>query len=75
MKKQETGVDWIPISKDQPKTDGRYLTTTMYEEVHCDNWLDSSFNRTETVIAWAPMPEPYKWGQEKDWQNDGKKEG
>jgi len=59
---EKAGIGWIPISKDQPKTDGRYLTTNMFEEVYVDYWCDGGFfDRTETIIAWAPMPEPYRW--------------
>ena len=51
---------WIPISEMCPKENGYYLTTTIYKEVYCDHWTDDRFDRTETVIAWMPLPEPYK---------------
>lgn len=51
---------WIPVSERLPKENGYYLTTTMYHKVYCDYWEEDRFNRTEAVIAWMPLPEPYK---------------
>lgn len=51
---------WIPVSDKVPECDGYYLTSTVYGEVYCDYWSDDHFNRTETVLAWVPLPEPYK---------------
>lgn len=52
---------WIPVSERLPEETGEYLTTTMYGDVFCDYWQSCNFNRTEMVIAWMPMPEPWKW--------------
>lgn len=51
--------EWTPISIDRPKSDGYYLTTSMYMGVYCDYWSEDHFDRTETVIAWMPLPVPY----------------
>ena len=51
---------WIPISKKHPEDSGLYLTTTMYGEVYADYWNGINFDRTELVIAWMPLPEPYR---------------
>lgn len=51
---------WIPVSERLPEENGYYLTTTMYHEVYCDFWVEDRFNRTEAVIAWMPLPKPYK---------------
>lgn len=51
---------WIPVSERLPEKDGCYLTTTMYKQVYCDYWNGDYFDRTETVIAWMPLPSPYK---------------
>ena len=51
---------WIPCSKRLPFDAGYYLTTTTYNEVFCDYWNLNEWNRTEQVIAWMPLPEPYK---------------
>lgn len=55
---------WIPCSESLPEKDGYYLTTTMYYQVYRDYWNGDNWDRTEMVIAWMPMPEPYKGGQE-----------
>ena len=51
---------WIPCSERLPEETGYYLTTTMYREVYCDFWNGENFDRTEFVIAYMPLPEPYK---------------
>lgn len=52
---------WIPISKSVPDEKGYYLTTTIHGSVFYDHWDGDCFDRTETVIAWMPLPQPYKW--------------
>ena len=54
-------MEWIPISKSVPKEKGEYLTTTIYGSVFCDYWDGDCFDRTETIIAWMKLPQPYKW--------------
>ena len=54
---------WIPCSERLPEERGYYLTTTKNGEVYCDYWNEDNFDRTELVITWMPLPEPYK-GQE-----------
>lgn len=54
--------EWFKVSDRIPPEKGYYLTTTIHEEVYCDYWNGEYFNRTEMVIAWLPMPEPYKVG-------------
>ena len=51
---------WIPVSERLPEDSGYYLTTTMFSEVYCDYWTENSFNRSEAIIAWMPLPESYK---------------
>ena len=51
---------WIPCSERFPEKDGYYLTTTCYRQVYCDFWNEDHFDRTEAVIAWMPLPEPYE---------------
>ena len=53
-----------PLSDSRPIGKGLYLTTTIHHEVYCDYWNGESFDRTEAVIAWMPLPEPYE-GKEK----------
>lgn len=54
---------WVPCSKRLPEEGGYYLTTTIYQEVYCDYWNGDNFGRTEMVIAWKPLPEPWKGEQ------------
>ena len=51
---------WIPCSERWPEERGFYLTTTKDKAVYCDYWNEDNFDRTELVIAWMPLPEPYK---------------
>lgn len=52
--------NWIPCSRKVPEEKGIYLTTTIDKGVYCDYWNGVNFNRIELVIAWRPLPEPYK---------------
>lgn len=60
MSHSEKPNKWIPISKEVPEENGYYLTTTMFNQVYCDYWNGVTFERSETVIAWMPLPLPYK---------------
>ena len=53
---------WIPCSDRLPEERGFYLTTTKDKAVYCDHWNEDNFDRTEMVIAWMPLPEPYRGG-------------
>ena len=53
---------WIPCGERLPEERGFYLTTTKDKAVYCDYWNEDNFDRTEMVIAWMPLPEPYKGG-------------
>ena len=55
---------WIPVSERLPEERGLYLTTTKNKEVYCDYWNEDNFDRTEMVIAWMPLPEPYQEGEQ-----------
>ena len=54
---------WIPVSERLPVEEGDYLTTTIHRNVFCDYWNGLNFNRTEMVIAWMSLPEPYQRGE------------
>ena len=51
---------WNPISESWPVIRGYYLTTTIHHEVYCDYWNGENFERTEDVIAWMDLPNPYE---------------
>ena len=55
---------WIPCSERLPEERGFYLTTTKDKAVYCDYWNEDNFDRTEMVIAWMPLPEPWKGAEE-----------
>ena len=57
---QLKSLQWIPCSERLPFDAGYYLTTTTYNEVFCDYWNLNEWNRTGQVIAWMPLPEPYR---------------
>ena len=54
---------WIPCGERLPEERGFYLTTTKDKAVYCDYWNEDNFDRTEMVIAWMPLPEPWRGGQ------------
>jgi hypothetical protein len=62
---------WIPVSEQEyPKTEGSYLTTIICILDNCDDiyveqvWYNGcEWDITHSmykVLAWMPMPEPYK---------------
>ena len=60
---------WIPVSERLPETAGYYLTTTIFKEVYCDFWNGYNFGREEMVIAWMPLPEPWKEDKFALWED------
>ena len=56
--------EWIPISERLPDAYGEYLITEVDGNVRKDTYNDyfKKFNAEERVIAWQPLPEPYKKG-------------
>lgn len=57
---------WKLISESWPVLKGYYLTTTIHREVYCDYWNGESFDRTEAVIAWMPLPKPCEGKENED---------
>lgn len=60
MSHSEEPNKWILISKETPKKQGYYITSTIYNEVYCDYWNGDNFDRAEAVLAWQKLPAPYK---------------
>ena len=51
--------DWIPVSDRLPEEDGEYLVTTINGDV--DIYVFHIWGaKSPKVIAWMPLPEPYK---------------
>ena len=71
---EEYNNGWIPCEKELPKKDGTYLVTVknltgyyiMEENVFaCSYWQNEFIFRgweDNAVIAWMPLPQPYKAG-------------
>lgn len=71
---------WIPISERLPEEDGQYLITVKYkpeadyENIYAEHgeWVDGRWDmfcfghcgEVEEIVAWMPLPEPYKGGGE-----------
>lgn len=52
---------WIPVSERKPKMSGHYLVTNNYGELDIGLLLSyGEFISSGKVIAWKPLPEPYK---------------
>ncbi len=68
--------EWIPVSERLPEEDGQYLITVKYkpeadyENIYAEHgeWNDGKWDmfcfghcgEIEDIIAWMPLPEPYK---------------
>lgn len=50
---------WIPVSEKLPEEHGEYLVTDKYGRVTSGLWIGNA-KRWKDVIAWMPLPEPYK---------------
>ena len=59
---------WIPCSERLPETNGEYLVTRASANLYC--YIDIvkktnvSGDIANDIVAWMPMPEPYKEGEQ-----------
>lgn len=76
---EEHNNGWIPCEVRLPnkeeylKYDGRFLVTDgnrvyqsyydIYDEMFVRSWFASEFKKDKCVIAWQPLPAPYKKGE------------
>ena len=55
---------WIPFSEAEPEEDGRYLICDNYGYIDKAFYYDGDFNlvgiTVNPVVAWMPLPEPYR---------------
>lgn len=51
---------WVPVSKTLPDVVRRYLVYTKYNEMMTDFFTGDDFLQGEDIIAWMPLPDPYK---------------
>lgn len=61
---------WIPVSERLPEEDGCYLVTTTgtnNDIIDIAYYTDDIWHKASRIIAWQPLPEPYKAeGSEKE---------
>lgn len=57
--------EWIPMSEEKPKSDGKYLCCWQGKTVDTGFFLNGHFrlygeNKDNLITAWMPLPAPYK---------------
>lgn len=62
----ESEGEYYMISDSVIITDGERVSISEYEidDGDCRGWLAHDFEEIEDVIAWMPIPEPYRQGEE-----------
>ena len=68
---------WIPVTDGLPEEEGQYLVSCdsdfaievarFYiddEDDEEDRWFGCDWNDPEDIVAWMPLPSPYKSGEE-----------
>lgn len=63
---------WIPVSERLPESGEYCLVTRRFFGWNCTDYRDIDFvkydfegrNKSDTILAWMPLPEPYKEEQE-----------
>ena len=72
LKRLREQTKMIPVMKRLPEEDGEYLCTIQTRSIYTDKFIDTYINfcdfmdggwgvfDDETVVAWMPLPEPYK---------------
>ena len=62
----ESEGEYYMISDSVIITDGERVSISEYEidDGDCQGWLAHDFEEIEDVIAWMPIPEPYRQGEE-----------
>jgi hypothetical protein len=51
---------WIPVSERLPEKNGEYLITGRQGAVNKRRYHDGHWYGNWSVLAWMPLPEPYK---------------
>ena len=55
---------WIPVSERLPGKNGEYLITGRKGAVNKRRYHDGHWCGNWSVLAWMPLPQPYKEGSE-----------
>lgn len=65
---------WIPVIERWPEEEGQYLVSCnndyeveigrFYIDGEDDRWFNCDWSNPEDVVAWMPLPTPYKGGEE-----------
>ena len=51
---------WVPVTDRLPDERAWLFVCTEYEGIDGDYWNGVGWTRYDDVLAWMPMPEPYK---------------
>lgn len=67
---------WVPVSERLPEENGQYLITVKYvhvdgyDDIYAEHgeWVDGKWDMScfghcgevESILAWMPLPKPYK---------------
>lgn len=61
---------WIPVTERLPEEEGQYLVSCnndyeveigrFYIDGEDERWFNCDWSNPEDVVAWMPLPEPYK---------------
>lgn len=60
LKQLRAHVRWIPVSERLPEKNGAYLITGRQGAVNKQRYHDGHWYGNWSVLAWMPLPEPYK---------------
>ena len=52
--------EWIPVSERLPEKNGKYLVCGRQNAVNILTWQEEHWYGRWGVVAWMPLPEPYK---------------
>ena len=57
---------WIPVSERLPEKNGEYLITGRQGAVNKRRYHDGHWYGNWSVLAWMPLPEPYRESEDKE---------
>lgn len=72
LEKMQSEPQWIPCSERLPEKFGNYLVSVKRHGWNCEEHIENDiaywddlegFHKVDEVLAWMPLPEPYKEGE------------